>query len=74
MPLPAMIPFRLISILFPPLSWCSFSLQALPMVTLIVGKRNGDKSTANITTCCDGVDEPKSIQVDLKGLQPGQPK
>lgn len=44
------------------------------MVTLIVGKKNGEKSTANIVTFCDGADEPNRIKIDLNHLTPGVPK
>jgi len=43
-------------------------------VTLIVGKCNGNKSRANIITHCDGADEPRSIELNLDSLKPGQPK
>lgn len=49
-------------------------LQALPMVTVIVGKCNGTESTARITTCCNGADEPTSISLDLNKLDAGKPK
>lgn len=51
-----------------------FSSQALPMVTLIVGKCNNTESTARITTCCNGADEPTSISFDLNKLCVGKPK
>lgn len=44
------------------------------MVTLIVGKRNGEKSKANIVTHCDGADDPRSVSLDLDNLKPGLPK
>lgn len=44
------------------------------MVTLIVGKRNGTKSAANIVTCCDGADAPTDISIDLTQLKVGTPK
>lgn len=49
--------------------------QALPMVTLIVGKRReGQTSIVNIATYCDGADDPKRVEFDLKCLEPGTPK
>lgn len=44
------------------------------MVTLIVGKSNGEKSKATIATYCDGADDPKCIDLDLECLEPGVPK
>ncbi|XP_031626634.1 galactokinase-like isoform X2 [Contarinia nasturtii] len=44
------------------------------MVTIIVGKRNKTKSTANIVTCCNGADQPTNISIDLNSLTVGVPK
>lgn len=48
--------------------------QALPMVTIIVGKRNNTESTANIVTHCNGADDPTTISLDLNNLNAGMPK
>ncbi|XP_055325074.1 galactokinase-like [Sitodiplosis mosellana] len=48
--------------------------MALPMVTIIVGKRNQTKSTANVVTCCDGADDPTTVSFDLNNLTVGTPK
>lgn len=50
------------------------TLQALPMVTLIIGRKNGTKNLCNISTLCPGVDEPKQTQFKSDNLQPGIPK
>lgn len=44
------------------------------MVTIIVGKRNNTKSTANIVTYCSGADEPTTVSLDLNNLSVGTPK
>lgn len=45
------------------------------MVTIIVGKKNGDGSTTcDITTSCSGADEPKRIQFETENLIPNLPK
>lgn len=44
------------------------------MVTIIVGRHNKTKSTANILTCCDGADAPTNISIDLTNLKVGTPK
>lgn len=46
------------------------------MVTLIVGRRKDDQTStvASIATYCDGADDPKRIEFDLKRLEPGAPK
>lgn len=51
-----------------------FILQALPMVTIVVGRKNGTTSQCNITTLCEGADEPRNITFDSTDLQPGLPK
>lgn len=56
------------------LSITQFILQALPMVTIFVGRKNGTASYCNITTLCEGADEPRQIALDLTDLQPGLPK
>ncbi|CAO1408953.1 unnamed protein product [Diamesa serratosioi] len=48
--------------------------MALPMVTILVGRKNGTKSHCDITTLCDGADEPRHITFDSTDLQPGLPK
>lgn len=48
--------------------------QALPMVTLFVGRRNGTQDECNIRTLCQGADEPFQIQFSTKNLCPGLPK
>lgn len=48
--------------------------MALPMVTIIVGKRNNTESTANIVTHSDGADDPTNISLDLNNLTAGTPK
>jgi len=48
--------------------------QALPMVTMIVGSRNGTSNECNITTLCEGVDAPNHIQFATDNLRPGLPK
>lgn len=45
------------------------------MATLIVGRRkDGQTSIVNIATYCDGADDPKCVEFDLKCLEAGAPK
>ncbi|KAL7038761.1 hypothetical protein ACKWTF_009687 [Chironomus riparius] len=48
--------------------------MALPMVTLIVGRRNGTPDEVNIHTLCDGADKPDKIQFNTDYLVSGMPK
>lgn len=48
--------------------------MALPMVTLIVGRRNGTPDEVNIHTLCDGADKPVKIQFNTDYLCSGMPK
>ncbi|KAJ6634745.1 Galactokinase [Pseudolycoriella hygida] len=48
--------------------------MALPMATIIVGKIVPNTNTADIITCCDGADDPRRVQFELKNLAPGLPK
>lgn len=48
--------------------------QALPMVTIIVGKVVPNSNTADIITCCDGADDPRRVQFQLNNLTPGLPR
>uniref|UniRef100_A0A1L8E1T3 Putative galactokinase n=1 Tax=Nyssomyia neivai TaxID=330878 RepID=A0A1L8E1T3_9DIPT len=47
--------------------------MALPMVTLIVGSRNGTNSQVNLVTCCEGVDEPRRCTFDSNHVTRGPP-
>lgn len=49
------------------------SPQALPMVTVIAGRKNST-SQCNIVTLCKGADEPRLIQFEAGNLCPGMPK
>lgn len=44
------------------------------MVTMIIGRPNGTLNQCNITTVCEGADEPKQIQFQTENLCPGMPK
>uniref|UniRef100_A0A6B2E9Y2 Putative galactokinase n=1 Tax=Phlebotomus kandelakii TaxID=1109342 RepID=A0A6B2E9Y2_9DIPT len=48
--------------------------MALPMVTLIVGARNGTESQVNLVTCCEGVDEPRRCSFDSRHVVKGAPQ
>lgn len=48
--------------------------KALPMVTVIVGRKNDDCSDAQILTCCEGADDPAFVKFSTKNLVPGEPK
>lgn len=48
--------------------------QALPMCTIIVGGLKPNSNVADIQTLCDGADEPRRTDIDLRDLQPGQPR
>lgn len=50
------------------------AFQALPMVTMILGRKNGTPNECNITTLCEGADHPKHIQFSTENLCPGMPK
>lgn len=50
------------------------SLQALPMVTMIVGRKNGTSNECNILTLCQCADLPKQVQFETENLRPGMPK
>lgn len=47
--------------------------KALPMKTVIVGRRN-DTSDVQILTCCEGADEPSFVKFSTTNLVPGEPK
>lgn len=49
-------------------------LQALPIVTIIVGKIKPNTNIADIITCCDGADDPRRVQFQLNNLTPGLPR
>ena len=44
------------------------------MVTIIVGKKNAEKSIANIVTICDGADQPARIQFDVSAVEAVRPE
>ncbi|XP_055390172.1 galactokinase-like [Condylostylus longicornis] len=48
--------------------------MALPMVTIIVGGKNGTESTVDLVTTCEGADLPKRDLFDTKNLVPSFPK
>ncbi|CRK97610.1 CLUMA_CG010996, isoform A [Clunio marinus] len=48
--------------------------MALPMVTIIVGRKNDTKSDCNITTMCAEADQPKQVQFQIENLCSGTPK
>ncbi|XP_059621240.1 galactokinase-like [Phlebotomus argentipes] len=48
--------------------------MALPMVTLIVGAKNGTDSQVNLVTCCEGVDEPRRCSFDSRHVAKGTPQ
>ncbi|XP_055677533.1 galactokinase-like [Lutzomyia longipalpis] len=48
--------------------------MALPMVTLIVGSRNGSASQVNLVTLCEGVDEPRRCTFDSHNVTKGAPQ
>lgn len=51
-----------------------FSLQALPMVTIIVGSANGSETTANVVTTTENITETeKQVSFDVRSLSPGSP-
>lgn len=55
-----------------PLKTCSF--QALPLVTILVGKSNG-RNEVRLHTSSDDVDNPHKVKFSLdKALEPGRPK
>lgn len=60
------------------INWFIFILptlmQALPMATLFVGRKNGSEDECNIQTLCHGADEPLKIQFNIENLSPGMPK
>lgn len=45
--------------------------MALPMVTIFVGSANGLKTTANIITTTESINEETKISFDVKCLEPG---
>ncbi|XP_055602510.1 galactokinase-like isoform X2 [Uranotaenia lowii] len=48
--------------------------MALPMVTVIVGKKNYTPSTCDVITCFQGVSEQKRAQFDSSNIAKGSPK
>ncbi|XP_055634467.1 galactokinase-like isoform X2 [Toxorhynchites rutilus septentrionalis] len=48
--------------------------MALPMVTVIVGKKNGTPSNCDVLTCFEGTDEDKRAQFDSSSIAKGIPK
>ncbi|KAG5680497.1 hypothetical protein PVAND_010004 [Polypedilum vanderplanki] len=48
--------------------------MALPMVTIIVGRRNGTKDECNVKTLCPGADFPRKIQFTTDYLVRGLPR
>uniref|UniRef100_A0A8D8B5J9 Galactokinase n=5 Tax=Culex pipiens TaxID=7175 RepID=A0A8D8B5J9_CULPI len=48
--------------------------MALPMVTVIVGKKNYTPSTCEVVTCVEGIREQKKAQFDSSSLARGSPK
>ena len=52
---------------------CFSVLQALPMVTVIVGRKT-EGSTCRVHTLAQGADEPTYTEFPSKGLSPGTPK
>ncbi|XP_065080221.1 galactokinase-like isoform X1 [Ochlerotatus camptorhynchus] len=48
--------------------------MALPMVTVIVGKKNYTASSCDVLTCYDGVHEEKRAQFDSTNIAKGAPK
>lgn len=54
--------------------YCVCNFKALPMKTVIVGRKNDDSSDAQILTCCEGADEPAFVKFSTNNLEPGEPK
>uniref|UniRef100_A0A1Q3FNY3 Putative galactokinase n=1 Tax=Culex tarsalis TaxID=7177 RepID=A0A1Q3FNY3_CULTA len=48
--------------------------MALPMVTVIVGKKNYTPSTCEVVTCVEGIPEQRKAQFDSSNLARGSPK